>query len=208
MNSSPHVSASYDKKFVGRLIQYYYYTLNNFDLCISSSKEVIVLLQNYVPHCSPAEQLPNMIQTVTENRHFNIGAMVSPKSGPGRPSIPQQQPVFNSSGTSLLPPVQAQPIPASSQMPPCSTQVPLPPTPVPHPYQQQGQSASTGNTDISSTGPSSTTNAMFRVQMWSNNFDSGVHSMNHSSVGFFFNKFPYSFPEFWHLPSCKVGSVT
>ncbi|VDN83907.1 unnamed protein product [Brugia pahangi] len=138
---------------------------------------------DYVPHCSPAEQMPNAMQAVTENRHFSIGTMVSPKSGPGRPSVPQQQPLFNTTGNSTrLPPTQAQPIPASSQMPPRSAQVPLS-TPLPHHYQQQQeQPASTGNADISSTGPSNATNAMFRVQMWSNNFDSGVHSMNHSSA--------------------------
>ncbi|VDM21336.1 unnamed protein product [Wuchereria bancrofti] len=123
---------------------------------------------DYVPHCSPAEQMPNAMQAVAENRHFSIGTM----------------PLFNTTGNSTrLPPTQAQPIPASSQMPPRSAQVPLS-TPLPHHYQQQQQeqSASTGNTDISSTGPSNATNAMFRVQMWSNNFDSGVHSMNHSSA--------------------------
>lgn len=128
------------------------------------------------------------MQAVAENRHFNVGAMVSPKSGPGRPSVPQQQSLFNTSGSSTrLPPTQAQPIPASSQMPSRSAQVPLS-APLPHHYQQQQQqeqSASTGNTDIPSTGPSNATNAMFRVQMWSNNFDSGVHSMNHSSVCLF-----------------------
>ncbi|VDK83177.1 unnamed protein product [Litomosoides sigmodontis] len=137
---------------------------------------------DYVPHCSPAEQMPSTLQTVAENRHFNVGAMVSPKSGPGRPPVPQQQPLFTTSGTSTrLPPTQAQAIPASSQMPPRSAQVSLS-GPLPHHYQQQEQPVSTGNADMPSTGASSATNAMFRVQMWSNNFDSGVHSMNHSSA--------------------------
>ncbi|KAM3727319.1 Beta-catenin/armadillo-related protein [Dirofilaria immitis] len=145
---------------------------------------------DYVPHCSPAEQMPNTMQAVAENRHFSVGTMISPKSGPGRPSIPRQQPLFNTSGSSTrLPPTQAQPILASSQMPPRSAQVPLTAPLPPHHYQrqqqqqqQQEQPSSTGNTDIPSNGPSNTTNAMFRVQMWSNNFDSGVHSMNHSSA--------------------------
>ncbi|VDM91657.1 unnamed protein product, partial [Onchocerca ochengi] len=140
---------------------------------------------DYVPHCSPVEQIPNTMQAVAENRHFSIGTMVSPKSGPGRPSISQQQSLFNASGSSThLPSTQVQPILASSQMPPRSAQVPLS-APLPHHYQhqqQQEQSTSTGNADIPSTRPSNATNAMFRVQMWSNNFDSGVHSMNHSSA--------------------------
>ncbi|KAK6114334.1 hypothetical protein QQG55_55580 [Brugia pahangi] len=138
---------------------------------------------DYVPHCSPAEQMPNMMQVVAENRHFSIGTMVSPKSSLDRPSVPQQQHLFNTVGNSTcLSPFQAQPIPASSQMPSCSAQVPLS-SPLPHHYQQQQeQPASTGNADISSSDPSNATNAMFRVRMWSNNFDSGIQSMNHSSA--------------------------
>ncbi|VIP00158.1 Armadillo/beta-catenin-like repeat family protein [Brugia malayi] len=134
---------------------------------------------DYVPHCSPAEQMPNMMQVVAENRHFSIGTMVSPKSSLDRPSVPQQQHLFNTIGNSTrLSPIQAQSIPASSQMPSRSAQVPLSP-PLSHHYQQQQeQPASTGNADI----PSNATNAMFRVQMWSSNFDSGIQSMNHSSA--------------------------
>ncbi|VDN05565.1 unnamed protein product [Thelazia callipaeda] len=143
---------------------------------------------DYVPHCSPAEPIPNAIQAVTESRHFNVGAMVSPKSGPGRPTLTHQQPLYDPSCTStrLTSTTQVQAGPVSSQMPTRSAQMPLLPShpSVPH-YQQQQQSeqsSSIASTDIPPAAPSSATNAIFRVQMWSNNFDSGVHSMNHSSA--------------------------
>lgn len=90
------------------------------------------------------------------------GSVISPKSGPGRPHTHISQPAHLN----------------SSQMPP--THCPsaqMPPTQVPPPYPQLPPPASATNIP-----PSGATNAMFRVQMWSNNFDSGVHSMNHSSV--------------------------
>lgn len=190
MNSSPHVSIF---NLIRNLFKYKSNATNIYGMILINtfyqiSKLKLFLLQDYVPHCSPVEQIPNTMQAVAENRHFSIGTMVSPKSGPGRPSISQQQSLFNASGSSThLPSTQVQPILASSQMPPRSAQVPLS-APLPHHYQhqqQQEQSTSTGNADIPSTRPSNATNAMFRVQMWSNNFDSGVHSMNHSSVSLF-----------------------
>lgn len=92
-------------------------------------------------------------------------ATVSPNSGLGRPSSQALQPSLISSRQVVSPQVIASQHVSSSQVPN---------------YQPSPSSSSA----TIAPPPNGATNAMFRVQMWSNNFDSGVHSMNHSSVGF------------------------
>lgn len=132
-----------------------------------------------VPHSSPAEP---MRSTVTPESRSASSSGVSPKSGPGRPPS-QVLPYIGH--TQVASPQMAgtvhvnSPQMASTQMPP---QVPN--------YQPP-----TASTSTACHLPNGTSSAMFRVQMWSNNFDSGVQSMNHSSA-----------PSLLSMSSLRAGS--
>ncbi|VDM36528.1 unnamed protein product [Toxocara canis] len=118
------------------------------------------MIQDYVPHCSPAEPVRT---TMTPESRCASSSAVSPKSGLG--AAPSQ----------VLQPQMASSQVTSAHM--GSSQIPQVP-----PYTAPPSS-------------SATTNAMFRVQMWSNNFDSGVQSLNHSSA-----------PSIMSMSSLRAGS--
>uniref|UniRef100_A0A9J2PYW8 Armadillo repeat-containing domain-containing protein n=1 Tax=Ascaris lumbricoides TaxID=6252 RepID=A0A9J2PYW8_ASCLU len=115
------------------------------------------IFEDYVPHCSPVNPMRN---TMTPESRSTSSSTVSPRSGLGMPPAQVLQPHLPSSQVTPAQMGSSQ-IAASSHVPPFAG---LP---------------STSNTPSSS---AAATNAMFRVQMWSNNFDSGVQSLNHSSA--------------------------
>ncbi|VDN35970.1 unnamed protein product, partial [Gongylonema pulchrum] len=157
---------------------------------------------DYVPHCSPAEAISSSTQVtaMAEARNFGANAMISPKSGPGRPPLHQQhqaapvrlphqtqvQQMQPASNTSM--PLRATQVPPSGPLPPHRPPPALSSIP-PHYQQQQHQQQQqqqqqpvAASSDSMPGAGAAATSAMFRVQMWSNNFDSGVHSMNQSSA--------------------------
>uniref|UniRef100_A0A914ZDK9 Uncharacterized protein n=1 Tax=Parascaris univalens TaxID=6257 RepID=A0A914ZDK9_PARUN len=109
---------------------------------------------DYVPQCSPVNPIRN---TMTPESRSTSSSTVSPRSGLGVPPAQVLQPHLPSSQVTPAQMGSSQ-IAASSHVPPFA-----------------------GLPSTSST-PSNSAAAMFRVQMWSNNFDSGVQSLNHSSA--------------------------
>uniref|UniRef100_A0A914R3Q4 Uncharacterized protein n=1 Tax=Parascaris equorum TaxID=6256 RepID=A0A914R3Q4_PAREQ len=114
------------------------------------------IFEDYVPQCSPVNPIRN---TMTPESRSTSSSTVSPRSGLGVPPAQVLQPHLPSSQVTPAQMGSSQ-IAASSHVPPFA-----------------------GLPSTSST-PSNSAAAMFRVQMWSNNFDSGVQSLNHSSVSY------------------------
>lgn len=120
--------------------------------------EDFLLFEEYGPHCSPAEPLRS---TVTPESRSTLNSRVSPKSG----LVAASSQISQQMGHSQITSYPSNPLSqnASVHSNPVPSQVPS--------YQPSP------STKVPPNGA-----YMFRVQMWTNNFDSGVQSMNHSAV--------------------------
>ncbi|MFH4973477.1 hypothetical protein AB6A40_000186 [Gnathostoma spinigerum] len=133
----------------------------------------------YGRHTSPVDSL----RTALTPDGRTSGPAVSSKVGP-YPSVP---PPHMSSTSNKISPSSISSGPMS-QTHLRTSQIPLQYTNVP-------PTGMTGTIGLPSTQPGANSSAMFRVQMWSNNYDSGVHSMTHSTA-----------PSMLSMSSLRAGS--